>query len=45
MYMVRSKLADAGEDEQGFTLPELRVEVKGRAQSLATDVALTNRGG
>ena len=45
MYTVRSKLAVAGEDEQGFTLPELRVEVKGRAQSLATEVALRNRGG
>jgi hypothetical protein len=43
VYTLRSKLADARKDERGFTLPELMVN--GRTQSLATDVALRNRGG
>jgi hypothetical protein len=43
VYTVRSKLADTREDERGFILPELMVN--GRIQTLATQVALRNRGG
>jgi hypothetical protein len=43
VYTVRSKLADTREDERVFFLPELLVN--GCTQSLATDVALRNRGG
>ena len=43
MYTVRSKLTDTREDERGFIFSELMVN--GRTHSLATDVALRNRGG
>jgi hypothetical protein len=43
VYTVRSKLADTREDKQGFILPDLIVN--GRAQTLASDVVLMNRGG